>query len=230
MSHAPAPTLEAQSRTITGKKVKTLRREGLIPAVVYGHKQEAASLTLEQRGFEKLFHTAGSSTLVDLKVDGKAPVKVLIHDVQVDAVKHHITHADFYLVNLKEKLTTEIPVKFVGVADAVELEGGIFVTVKDELEVECLPQDLVSEIEIDISSLKTFDDTITAKDITMPAGIELLMELDQVIASISEPISEEELAELDEAPVADATTEFETTSGTETPVEDGAAEEAPKAE
>ena len=221
MSHAPAPTLEAQSRTITGKKVSQLRTNGQIPAVVYGHKQESLSITLDQHGFEKLFNAAGSSTLVDLKIDGKNAVKVLIHDVQVDAVKHHITHADLYQVNLKEKLTTEIPIKFVGVSDAVELEGGIFLTVKDEIEVECLPQDLVHEIEIDISSLKTFEDTITAADIVVPAGITLLMEMDQVIASVSEPISEAELAELDEAPVAETTTEFETTSGTETPAGDG---------
>jgi large subunit ribosomal protein L25 len=214
---ASTPTLDAQSRTLTGRKVRSLRNEGKIPAVMYGHNKESLSLTLDQRTFEKLYHQSGSTTLISLSVDGKTPVKVLIHDVQVNALRHNITHADLYQVNLKEKLTTEIPVNFVGVADAVDILGGIFLTVRSVVEIECLPEDLVQELDADISLLKTFDDSLTVANLVVPKGIVILTDPEQVIASVTEPISEEELAALDEVPEATVQTEFATEDGTVKP-------------
>lgn len=214
-SASTTPTLKAQSRTLTGRYVRSIRNEGGMPAVIYGHNRESLALSVNQREFEKLYQESGSTTLINLSVDDKAPVKVLIHDVQVDALRHTLIHADLYQVNLKEKLTTEVPLKFVGVSDAVEIEGGIFLTVKSEIEIECLPEDLVQEIEVDISVLKTFDDVITVADLKIPQGIAVLTEPDQTIASITEPISEEELAKLDEAPEEDVSqVEFGTQEGT----------------
>lgn len=224
-SASTTPTLTAQSRTLTGRKVRTLRNEGQIPAVVYGHNQDSLSLTLDQHSFEKLYSESGSTTLINLSVDEKTPVKVLIHDVQTDPLKHRITHADLYQVNLKEKLTTEIPLSFIGVADAVDILGGIFLTVRSEVEIECLPDDLVQELEVDISKLKTFDDSLTVADLVVPKGITILTEAEQVLASVTEPISEEELAALDEVPEAVVQTEFETEDGTvKAEGEDAAAE------
>lgn len=218
--------VEAEVRTLTGKQVKTLRSEGLVPAVLYGHKQESISLTIPGHDFAKTYRDAGSSSLLDLTVKGeKSARKVLVHDIQIDPLTAKIQHVDFYLVNMKEKLQTEIPLEFVGTAPAVDSEGGTLITVRSEVNVECLPQDLVHSIEVDISSLATFDDVIRIKDIKIPAGIEVLDEEDEVVVSVTEPRSEEEMAALDEAVednVADVVSETE--SGTDKAPEDAAEE------
>lgn len=216
------PTLTAKRRTETGRQVKALRRSGLMPAVMYGHDKESVALSVDQKTFVKLYNEAGGSTLVALTVDEDKPVKVLIHDVEVSALRNEATHADFYIVNLKEKLRTEVPLEFVGTSDAVEIEGGSMITIKDAVEIECFPDDLVSEITVDLSKLKTFDDTITVADLIVPETIVILDEPDQTLVSVAEPRSEEEMAALDEAPVEEVTTEFGT--------EDGAVKEGEAAE
>jgi large subunit ribosomal protein L25 len=219
-----APTLAAATRTVTGKQVKQLRTQGLLPAVVYGHNQASLSLTVPEKEFGKLFREVGSTTLIDLAVDGGKATKVLVHAVHKDPRRGHAIHVDFYLVNLKEKLHTAIPLVFEGVADAVDVLGGNLITVKDEVQVECLPQDLVQEITVDISVLKTFDDVIRISDITVPAGITITDDLEETVLSISAPRSEEEIAALDEAPVGTAAAEVasETKSGPDTaPVAEG---------
>jgi large subunit ribosomal protein L25 len=221
-AQSATPTLAATRRAELGRQVKGLRKQGLMPAVMYGHNKASVALTIDQKTFSKLYNEAGSSTLVALKVDDDTPVKVLIHDITIDAVRRIPTHADFYLVNLKEKLRTEIPLTFVGVADAEEILGGTLIHVKSEIEVECLPDDLVHEIEVDISVLKTFEDTLTAADLKIPAGLTLITDPEQTIVSVTEPRSEEEMAALDEAPVAEVETEFET--------EDGVVDAAPEDE
>lgn len=217
-AHTTNPVLNAEARTITGRKVKQLRSIGKLPAVVYGNIKEATNLTLDAKEFAKLFREAGYSTIVSLKIgDGKG-VKVLIHDVSESPVRRDLMHVDFFAVNLKEKITTEVPLQFVGTADAVEIGGGIFLAVKDQVEIECLPDNLPQHIEVDITSLKTEEDSIRIKDIVVPEGVTILDEQDDVVASISQPISEEELAELDAAPAVTTETSFETKSGTEAEV------------
>lgn len=211
-----SPTLSVTTRTVVGKQARALRNQGIIPAVMYGHKKESVNLAVERLVFNKLYQEVGSSTLVDLSIDGKKPVKVLIHDVQKDAVTHAPEHVDFYIVNLKEKLQTAIPLVFAGTADAVETLGGTLLTSKDELNVECLPEDLVSEIAVDIAQLATFDDVIRISDIAVPAGITVLDEADETVASVAEPITQAELDSLEETVVDTAAeVESETKSGTE---------------
>jgi large subunit ribosomal protein L25 len=220
MSAQETPTFTATTRTATGHKVKQLRREGLLPAVIYGNIKESRSLSLDAHTFTKLYIAAGTSTLINLTIDAEKPIKVLVHDVMIHPTRDELTHVDFYAVNLKEKLTTEVPLNFIGTAPAVEIDGGIFVTIKSELEIECLPDNLPQHIDVDISALVTFDDSIRIKDIVLPTGVTATGEEEEVIAAITEPISEAELDALDEAPATEPTTEFETTSGTEKPVED----------
>ncbi|MEK7103749.1 MAG: 50S ribosomal protein L25 [Patescibacteria group bacterium] len=196
-------TLTAQQRTITGKKLAVLRAQKLVPAVLYGHKVENKLLSVPVVAFDKTYEKAGESALVDLAIDGGAPVKVLIHDVSRNPVKGFVEHVDFYQVNMKEKLETEIPLVFVGESKAVKELGGTLVKSIEELEVRCLPSDLVHEITVDISSLATFDDVIKVKDIVLPAGMEALDDGEEVLISVAEPASEEELAALDEKPVED---------------------------
>lgn len=209
--------LNAQTRD-AAVKAAVLRRNGLIPAIAYGHNKKNQELSINEREFLKVYKAAGQSTLVDLAIDEKKAVKVLIHDIQVNSVYGNAMHVDFYQVNLKEKLKLMIPLKFIGTSDAVEVEGGIFLEVKDEVEVECLPDSLVADLEVDLSSLKAIGDSLKVSDIIVPEGIEILDEAEEVIASVNEPISEEELAALDEV-VEDKVEEVEsdTKSGTDTP-------------
>lgn len=176
--------LAAVSRTITGKKTRELRAQSLVPAVMYGRGQETRLLTVPSGVFKKVFQAAGESTLVDLSVDNGAPVKVLIHEVQRDAVTGDIEHVDFYQVNMTEKLETTIPLTFVGEAKAVKELGGVFVKVMDHVPVTCLPQDLVHEIEVDISKLATFEDALHIKDVAAPKGIEITSDPEEVIALV----------------------------------------------
>jgi len=215
------PLVKATIRTNLGHKTKQVRRDGFTPAVLYGNVKENVNLCLDAHDFGKLFPTVGYTTLIDLVIGDEKPVKVLIHDASMHPVRHEITHVDFYAVNLKEKLTTEVPLQFVGISEAVDTLGGIFLTVKDNVEIECLPEDLPQHIEVDITALKTFDDSLRIKDLVIPKGVEILGDPEDVIASVTEPISEEELAALDEE-VAAPETEFDTTSGTDAaPVAEG---------
>ena len=210
-------SLAASSRTVVGKQVRALRREGLIPGNVYGHKLDNLNISLNARDFDKLFTHTGTTTLIDLKIDGKKATPVLVHEVQRNSPRREIIHADLFAVNLKEKLRTAVPLTFTGTSEAVELLGGILQTPKDEVEVECLPEDLVQELTLDLGVLKTFDDHIKVSDIVLPSGIVILDEADEVIAVVNAQAAEEEL-DLD-SPVVDdaAAVESETKSGTEAP-------------
>ena len=193
-------SLNVKSRTITGGKVNALRQEGLIPAVVYGHGLKNQNIVVPAIEFNKLFKEAGESSLVDLKVDDKKPIQVLIHDLQYDPIKNNIEHIDFYQVNVSEKITAEVKLKFIGESPAVKGQGGILVTPITKIKIECLPKDLMHELEIDISSLKTFDNIVRIKDLTVPVGIKVLVATDQVVALVEAPRSEEELKQLEEKP------------------------------
>jgi len=193
--------ITAEKRELTGKKVKTLRSAGLLPAVVYGRGEKPAAITIERAKFEKIFAEAGTSSLVDLVVDSGNRFKVLTHEPQLDPVKGFPIHVDFYRVKMDEKITTEIPLEFIGESEAVEQLEGSLVTNRDSVEVECLPNDLVNHITVDISALKTFENTISVADLPTPAGIKILTDKEDVVAVVEPPRSEEELAEL-ETPTA----------------------------
>ena len=195
--------LSAKKREIVGKKVKNIRKQGLIPAVLYGSKSEPENLSLEKNIFEKVYKKAGTSSLVDLIIDQNSAVKVLIHEPQMDPVEDTPLHVDFYKVNMKEKITTEIPLEFIGESPAVkDLEGNL-ITNKDEVEVESLPGDLISEIKVDISALKTFDDLIYVKNLDIPATIEILDDPEEIVAQVTPPRSEEELEKMETEAAAD---------------------------
>ncbi len=190
--------LMATRRDVFGRKTKSLRRAKTIPAVLYGHGITAQPLTVEALAFQKVYAKAKESTLVDLRVAEAAPVKVIIQDVQVDPVKGRLVHIDFHQVRMTEKLETEILLKFVGESAAVKEQGGILVKSVDKVRVSCLPADLVQSIEVDISSLKTFEDAIHIRDLAAPKGIKILEGEAEVIATIEAPRSEEELKALEE--------------------------------
>ncbi|MBI4022738.1 50S ribosomal protein L25 [Candidatus Berkelbacteria bacterium] len=183
-------SLVASERAESGKVVKRLRAAGKLPAIVYGHDTEATSVALDTKEFTRVYHQAGGNTLIDLKL-GARTIKVLIQEVQRDPVYDRPLHADLYAVNLKETVETEVPLKFVGESPAVkDLEGNLVINVH-KVELAALPTEIPHEIEVDISVLKTFEDMIRAADLTIPAGVELLLDADQVIALVAEQEEEE---------------------------------------
>jgi len=183
---------------IRSDKANKVRFQGLIPAVVYGKGEKNQNIAIDKINFMHIYKEAGTSNLIDLSIEDSDKFKTLIQDIQIDPIYGEVIHADFYKVNMKEKIKTEIPLKFVGDSKAViELEGSL-ITPKDNIEVECLPSDLISEVEVDISVLDDFEKDIRVSDIKLPQNIEILNDPEEVVASVEEPRSEEELAELEE--------------------------------
>ncbi|MBU0648527.1 50S ribosomal protein L25 [Patescibacteria group bacterium] len=193
-------SLEVKERKISGKKVNQLRRQGLVPGIVYGHGVKNVNIAVRQDILEKIYKQAGESSLIDLKIEDKKSVKVLIQDIQREPVRDNPLHVDFRQIRMDEKLITEIPLKFEGEAAAVKEHGGTLVKNFDSLEVECLPKDLVHEIIVDLGSLKTFDDSIRVKDLNIPEGMRVLQDVERSVAVVLAPLSEEELAALEKAP------------------------------
>ncbi|MCX6798287.1 MAG: 50S ribosomal protein L25 [Candidatus Falkowbacteria bacterium] len=185
-----------------------------LPAVLYGKGRANANLKLKINDFIKIFKTAGESNLVELNIGTDAPVKVLIKDVQFELVKDLPRHVDFYQVNMKEKIRTEIPLHFIGESKAVKELGGVFLHEITEVEVECLPSDLSDHIDVDISVLNTYDDEIRMQDLKLPAGMKLVHDTNDIVAQVAEPKVEVEapveVAAPVEAPKAEEKTEEET--------------------
>lgn len=174
------------------KKAAALRREGVLPAVVYGRAHESTPLSVDQKTFEKLFSVAGESTVITLTGLGEDK-QALINEVERHPVSGAFLHADFYAIAKGQKVVVSIPLEFQGVSPAVKDLGGILTKVLHELEIECEPKDLPHSIVVDVSKLATLDDHIQVKDLTFPAGAEVSAEQDDVVAMIS--VAEEEPVE-----------------------------------
>src|SRR5581483_5239441 len=176
----------------TTKSPKTLRREGVLPAVVYGRKTEATPIAVNRKVFEKLFRQAGESTVITLT--GLPEKKqALIHDVAVDAVTGEPIHADFYAIEKGQTVTVSVPFEFEGTPPAVKDLGGILTKVMHELEMEVDPTELPQHIVVDVSGLATLDDQIKIKDLKLPASAKISVDSDEVVAMIS--VAEEEPVE-----------------------------------
>lgn len=211
--------LVAKNREEKGKKTNKGRREGLIPAIVYGRGVDSLNIWITALDFRKLLKKSGESTIIDLEIGGKNPPRlaettsrreaggrnVIIQEIQRDPVTYKIIHLDFYQVRMDEEIETEVELVFVGESAAVKEFGGILIKNIDKLEVKCLPADLPSHIDVDISALKTFDDHITVGDLKIGKGVKLELEPETVIAIVTPPRSEEELKELEEKVEEDIT-------------------------
>ena len=191
--------LKAQTRKDTGRKLRTLREKGFIPAVVYGPGHKPVSVQVTYNDFKKAFDEAGESTLIKLEVDGHIK-NVLIHDVSVDPIDDTFIHVDFYQVVMDKTIKTHVPLVFEGEAPAVKGLDGVLIKNLTELEIEALPKDLPHEIKVDISFLDSFDKHIRIKDLQIPEGVKVLEGLEELIVSVIPPRSEEELKALEEKP------------------------------
>ena len=182
--------IEAEPRQVIGKQVSQWRREGWIPGVIYGRK-EPVSVQMEQKALRRALRTVGTTHLADVKIGGQLRT-VLVREIQQHATRGDLVHIDFMEVDMKSKLRASAELVTVGTATP-EAEGlGVASLMLREVEIECLPDDLVAEIEIDLSAIKTADDTIYVRDITAPKGVEILTDPAQVVARFEFAQSEEE--------------------------------------
>ncbi|MFA5360074.1 MAG: 50S ribosomal protein L25 [Patescibacteria group bacterium] len=195
--------LNAQLRSESNGKAKKIRTTGFIPAVVYGFGKENKNVKVKKHDFEKVFATAGEFNLVDLSIDAAASTKVIIKDIQRDSLTDAIIHVDFYQVDMTKKITTEIPLNFVGESKAVKELGGTLVKNMDTVEVKCLPGDLVSHIDVDISKLEVFDQFIRLHDLVLPNGITLAHETNEAVVGVAETKAEQEAPKPAEAVAAE---------------------------
>lgn len=187
-------SLEAKIRKNFGKRTKSIKNQGQIPAVVYGPGVKNFSLEVNEKEFKKVLKVAGESSLFELLVDGdKKPV--LVHEIQKDPVSDKIIHVDFFQASLKEEVEVAVPLVFEGSAPAEKELGGTLNKNMLEIEVKALPQNLPHEIKVNIDSLKTFQDHILIKDLVVPANVTILKKPDEIVAQVLEPQKvEEELA------------------------------------
>lgn len=169
---------------------ENLRKEGIIPAVFYGKKQASQPVAIQRSEFLKVWKAVGESGVVSL-VGPHGTVDALIHEVSVDPVTEIPQHADFYVFEKGKKIEVNIPLVFVGVSPAVKDLSGNLVKVMHEIAIEASPENLPHEIEVDISALVDFDSQILAKDITLPKGVSLASDEEEVVASVSAPRADE---------------------------------------
>lgn len=193
--------LMAEPRDVHGKKVKKLRREGLIPGVVYGPVVDGTvSVSVNSRDFNKFFMANGHSTIFTLKWDG-GDQPVLVREVQRDPVRQDILHIDFFAPNMNVALRQNVSVSLSG---AVDVTGGMLQQALTEIEVEALPSDLPSEITVDVSGLEEIGNSIHVSDIPAIDNVEFITDAETVIASIvAEAVQEEEPVEGEEGEEAE---------------------------
>jgi len=190
--------LKAEKRTIIGKRVKVLRREGIIPALLYGPKTEPVPIQCDERELQRVLAWAGGTNLIALRIgDAGKPKMTLVSEVQRDSITNDLYHVDFYQVVMTEKVTTEVNIVFVGEPSAVQQKDVMLLQGADSVEVECLPGDLIHSIEVDLSDLE-IDDAIYVKDLQVPDNVAILTEGEELVAKVQYLYIPEEEEEVEE--------------------------------
>jgi large subunit ribosomal protein L25 len=204
--------LRTTGRTVTGKKVKRLRSDGWIPAVLYGPDTPSRTIQVESRSLLKALRQAGSTTLLNLYVDDQAkPHLVLAREMQHEPLTGSLQHVDFFQVRLTEKVRTNPRLELVGESPLVKAGGAVMVQILDQVEVECLPTDLISSIQVDLSGLESLDDSIFVGDLPIPPAVTVMADPQDIVISLVAPrlVREEEEEEevLEEADLEEAEAE-----------------------
>lgn len=183
--------VQAEKRTVTGKKVKILRHEGKLPAVLYGHGLDPISIVLDARSSSRILAKASTSTLITIELDGEQ-YPTLVREKQLDFIRNSLIHVDFLAVSMTEKLTANVGVHVIGEAPAVAAYGAVLINGLFELEVECLATDLPESFTVDVSSLAEIGDGIYVKDVEVPENVEILTDPEEMLVVASAPAAEEE--------------------------------------
>lgn len=200
--------LAVKTREILGKKVKALRREGFIPAELYGHGFANVHLALPAKEFNKVLKEAGSTSVVTLLL-GKESKSAMIHEVARDAVTSEIIHVDLHQVRMDELVKADVPLEFVGEAPAVKALGAVINKAMSTIEVEAFPQNLPHSIPVDLSVLDAFGKTIYVSELTCPRGVKFLIDAETAVATATEPAPEEVAAPAEPVDVSAIKTEGE---------------------
>ena len=197
-------TLAVDPRSVTGKKVKALRREGIVPAHLYGKETDSLALQAQSDDVINVIKSAGRNAIINLEISGEDEARaVVLRGVQQHPITDELLHVDFFQISLTEKLTADVPIVVVGEAPAVGVYGGVLLQSLDHVLVEALPRDIPQSLEVDISILEELEDSIFVRDLKMPDDVTILTTPDQVVVKVSPPklqleIEEEELAEGEE--------------------------------
>jgi large subunit ribosomal protein L25 len=184
--------LNMEPRTIVGKQVKALRREGNVPAVLYSRRGEPVILQANNRELLRVLQRAGGSRLVKLNIAGEkdAPM-ALVREVQREPIKGSVLHVDFFGVSMTEAIKVEIPIRYEGASPAVTRNEGVLIHSMDSIEIECLPGDLIDSVSIDVSTLQKVGDVIRVSDLTVPAAVKLLADPEAAVARVTYLAGEE---------------------------------------
>jgi len=190
--------LKVKLRDLKKDNINRKRKDGKIPAVVYGDKKDNKNLWVDALVFAKLYERAGENTIVKLATENGGKENVLIYDYQLDPLTDEVMHIDFLRVDMKRKIEAEVPLVFIGEAPAVKELGGTLIKSLNNIAVKCLPGNIPSEFKVDLSKINDFDSYFTVADLETSDEVEILVADDVIIVSATPPRSEEELAELDE--------------------------------
>jgi large subunit ribosomal protein L25 len=183
MAHTYALTVIP--REIVGKKTVQLRRQGLLPGIVYGYKvQKPLQIQVDRREFERIYRRAGATSLIDLQLDGTPMTRVFVQEVTRHPVSHELMHVDFMAVNLTQPITADVALVLTGEAPASRGEGMVLQTL-ETLHVRALPTHLPSNVEVDISGLEEVGQAIHVSDLTLPGDVEVLTDADATIVHIA---------------------------------------------
>jgi len=205
--------LIVHNRNLVGRKVKQLRRQGFIPANLFGHNIDSISIQVDAAKFSKVYNEVGETSIIELSLNDKA-YPCLVKGIAIEPVTGSYLHVDFHNVSLKEKVTATIPLEVTGESAAVKELGGVVNQSLHELEVEALPTDLPENIIVDITSLAAIGDSIAIKDLSIPSEVAVSLDPETIVISVAEPAPEEVVEEptpAEAAPVTEAPAE-ETTS------------------
>jgi large subunit ribosomal protein L25 len=198
--------LSVDPREVTGKKVKSLRRQGIIPAHLYGRGTDSLALQAPQQAVTHLLRTAGRNAIIDLQIGGEPQARpVVLRSVQRDPVSGELVHLDFFQVSLTEKMKVGVPLVLVGEAPAVSVFGGVLLQSLDHLNIEALPTDVPQHVEIDVSHLDALDSALFVRDLPIPSGVHVLDDPGLVVAKVAAPrlaVEVEKAAEEEEAAAA----------------------------
>ena len=207
--------LQISPREVTGKTTKRLRKAGIIPANISGHKQESQAVQVEALAFEALKRAHGATGIITLRFSGrKRDQTALVRRVQRDPRSGKILHIDFSRVSLTERITMKVPLRFIGEAPGVKDEGGVLLHLLDTLEVECTASDIVDYFEVDISSLTEIDSMLHAEDVQLPSNFTLITDPKESIAKVAATRVEKAEEAVEEAEEAAAPAEAETSEET----------------
>ena len=201
---AQQANLQASTRRLTGKgAARTLRREGKVPGVIYGHDRTAEALTVDTSALNKmLVGISAGTTIVDVAIDDRAPVRALIREIQRDSLRPgQILHLDLYEIRTDEEITLEVPVRLIGIPDGVRNFGGVLDHVLRDLEIEVLPSNIPDHVDLDVTAL-TIGHSLFVRDISIP-NARILNDPDTPVCTVVAPRTEEAPAPVEEAAPAE---------------------------